>query len=116
MYRFVHCKLGKQKFFEPPLVKGEQKATDPRKDSKIAQYSTGRNDISLDGTSHISPYLAAGLISGRECVRLALEIVKGHQLPVERSDGVGMWCQEMAWRDFYQHVSLSVAGGATTVY
>lgn len=54
MERFLHTKIRNQAFFEPPLHPGAEKVDDPRKQSKIGEYATGRNRVDLDGTSHIS--------------------------------------------------------------
>ena len=69
-----------------------------------------------------SPYLAAGVISSRECIRAALELVGAAKVNANRDTGIGMWIQEigdhlcrasplcslteilLAWRDFYTHV------------
>lgn len=69
-----------------------------------------------------SPYLAAGVISSRECIRAALELVGATKVNANRDTGIGMWIQEigdhlcrasplcslteilLAWRDFYTHV------------
>jgi len=74
-----------------------------KKGSRIAEYATGRNHPDVFGTSRLSPYLAAGVISLRACVRAAMALNK-NKLDVERSNGIGMWTQELAWKDFYQHV------------
>ncbi|ORY51765.1 DNA photolyase, FAD-binding/Cryptochrome [Leucosporidium creatinivorum] len=105
MRRFLKTKVRKQAFFEPPLHPGAQDAKDPKKDSKIGEYATGRNNVSLDGTSHISPYLAAGFISPRHVLRLTAEL-SNNKLPTDKSTGNGLatWISEVAWRDFYQHV------------
>lgn len=78
----------------------------------VQQYSTLRNRPDLPGTSKLSAYLAAGVISPRECVRASFNVKeKGSNskavpgLQVERRDlGVGVWQSELGWRDFYQHV------------
>ena len=69
-----------------------------------------------------SPYLAAGVISSRECIRAALELVGATKVNAKRDTGIGTWIQEigdylcraspfcsltgilLAWRDFYTHV------------
>ena len=56
-----------------------------------------------------SPYLAAGLISPRECIRQAFKLAGGKELPGGRDTGIGMWVQEIAWRDFYQAVRPSLS-------
>ena len=42
-----------------------------------------------------SPYLAAGVISSRECIRAALELVGARKVHANRDTGVGMWIQEI---------------------
>ncbi|KWU44354.1 DNA photolyase [Rhodotorula sp. JG-1b] len=80
------------------------KVDDPKRKSKIGLYQEGRNRVDWDGTSHISAYLATGMISPRECIRIAYKIAGGREVPAGRDSGIGMWVQEVAWRDFYQHV------------
>ncbi|KAK4048518.1 DNA photolyase phr1 [Microbotryomycetes sp. JL201] len=104
MHRFLKTKIRENVFWEPPLHHGAQEAKDPLKDSKIAKYQTGRNDVSLDGTSHISPYLAAGIVSPRELLRMTMELTKNKLVTERDANGIGMWVTEVAWRDFYQHV------------
>ncbi|KAG0144362.1 hypothetical protein CROQUDRAFT_65197 [Cronartium quercuum f. sp. fusiforme G11] len=75
----------------------------------VDQYSTLRNRPDLPGTSCLSAYLAAGVISPRACLRASLEVKekgkKSKKLQVDRRElGVGMWQSELGWREFYQHV------------
>jgi deoxyribodipyrimidine photo-lyase len=42
-----------------------------------------------------SPYLAAGVISARECVRTVLEFEGTRKVKTNRDSGVGMWIQEI---------------------
>lgn len=73
-----------------------------------------------------SPYLAAGVISARECIRATMQLSasKAPKVDVSRDTGSGRWVQEIgafiagssiailnthcvtlpAWRDFYTHV------------
>ncbi|GAA5989946.1 hypothetical protein JCM10908_002389 [Rhodotorula pacifica] len=104
MRRFTETKMRNAKFFDPPLEGDEEKVDDPKRKSKIGLYQEGRNRVDWDGTSHISAYLAAGMISPRECIRIAYKIAGGREVPAGRDSGIGMWVQEVAWRDFYQHV------------
>lgn len=73
------------------------------KDSRLARYAEGRNLLSENGTSRISPYLAAGVVSARECLRRTKQLTKG-KLHVGRDSGVAMWNTEISFRDFYAHV------------
>ncbi|GAA5880799.1 hypothetical protein JCM3774_005755 [Rhodotorula dairenensis] len=104
MRRFTETKMRNAKFFDPPLEGDEEKVDDPKRKSKIGLYQEGRNRVDWDGTSHISAYLATGMISPRECIRVAYKIAGGREVPAGRDSGIGMWVQEVAWRDFYQHV------------
>ncbi|GAC76270.1 deoxyribodipyrimidine photolyase [Moesziomyces antarcticus T-34] len=73
------------------------------KDSRLGRYAEGRNLMNENGTSRISPYLAAGLVSPRECLRRTKELTKG-KLHVGRDSGAAMWNTEISFRDFYGHV------------
>ena len=42
-----------------------------------------------------SPYLAAGVISARECVRATIEFLGTRKVQSNRDSGVGMWIQEI---------------------
>ncbi|UZJ53109.1 hypothetical protein CBS101457_002429 [Exobasidium rhododendri] len=73
------------------------------KDSRIARYREGRNLMSENGTSRISPYLTAGIISARQVLRTVREATKG-KLQVGRDTGPGAYDLEISFRDFYGHV------------
>jgi deoxyribodipyrimidine photo-lyase len=63
---------------------------------KIASYRRDRDFPALQGTSEMSPYLAAGVVSVRQCWRAAGVFAEG--------DGVLAWQNELLWRDFYRYV------------
>ncbi|CBQ71357.1 related to deoxyribodipyrimidine photo-lyase PHR [Sporisorium reilianum SRZ2] len=73
------------------------------KDSRLGRYAEGRNLMDENGTSRISPYLAAGLVSARECLRRTKALTK-NRLTVGRDSGAAMWNTEISFRDFYGHV------------
>ncbi|KAJ7276521.1 DNA photolyase, FAD-binding/Cryptochrome [Mycena haematopus] len=73
-----------------PLAEG---AVDSAKHSRMAVYDAERDRADKDNTSRLSPYLAAGVISARSCIRATMADTK-------KVDG-GRWIQEIAWRDFY---------------
>jgi deoxyribodipyrimidine photo-lyase len=52
----------------------------------------------------LSAYLAAGIVSPRDVLRAAYELVESKTLPGGRDSGLGFFLMEVAWRDFYQHV------------
>lgn len=82
------------------------------------EYDGERNYPARDGTSRLSPYLAIGAISPRQCVIAAVEANKeivgkkakdgsgAHQI-LEGSPGLVTWIGELVWREFY----VSIAAG-----
>jgi deoxyribodipyrimidine photo-lyase len=71
---------------------------------RSAQYHHTRNLPGGNGTSVLSPHLAAGTIAARTCVRLARDAAPRKLLTDDRKQGHSMWIGEVAWRDFYKHV------------
>lgn len=62
----------------------------------LARYKERRDLPGVDGTSKLSPALAAGVVSVRECWRRASAWQAG--------EGVHTWQNELLWREFYKHV------------
>ncbi|MBA5761420.1 deoxyribodipyrimidine photo-lyase [Vibrio sp. 404] len=62
-------------------------------------YQTSRDIPSIDGTSGLSPYLAIGALSVRQCLA---RLQYGQGFPLEL--GRETWLSELIWRDFYQHL------------
>jgi deoxyribodipyrimidine photo-lyase len=62
---------------------------------EVPSYREQRDVPSVDGTSRLSPALAAGALSIRECWRRA---------PWQESEGALVWQNELLWRDFYKYV------------
>lgn len=71
--------------------------------TKISSYSHSRDIPSIDGTSRLSPYLACGLISPRQCIGKALEFNNG--LIAGDEGDIQVWIGELIWRDFYRYVA-----------
>ena len=70
----------------------------------IQDYGSARDIPSQEGTSNLSPYLAAGVISPRQCLASALTHNQGE---IEGpSEGAKIWISELTWRDFYAHVMV----------
>lgn len=65
----------------------------------VDDYQTLRDIPSIDGTSGLSPYLAIGALSARQCLA-RLQYGKGYPLELGRET----WLSELIWRDFYQHL------------
>lgn len=61
-------------------------------ESKIHVYKESRDFVAESGTSALSPYLRFGLLSVRECMRLA---------SAHTGIGAYTWVNELIWRDFY---------------
>jgi deoxyribodipyrimidine photo-lyase len=70
---------------------------------RIAQYQEARNNPAIDGTSALSPYLAVGAISIRQCAVAAVEANRGK---LGSESGAAVWMSELAWRDFYRHIMV----------
>ena len=71
----------------------------------IFDYHKNRDFPAIDGTSKLSPYLASGMISPRQCFFAALdannnEIDSGNK-------GASTWLGELIWREFYKHILIS---------
>ncbi|QKK08545.1 MAG: deoxyribodipyrimidine photo-lyase [Planctomycetota bacterium] len=75
--------------------------------TRIADYHDNRDAPGLDGTSSLSPYLASGVISPRECLLAAMESDGRDALgPASGGDGPGTWVNELLWREFYKHLLI----------
>ena len=70
--------------------------------NRIQRYKADRDFPAIDGTSTLSPYLAIGAISTRQCVVAAAEANDG-RLDAGR-EGPVTWISEVVWREFYRHV------------
>ncbi|ORX40843.1 DNA photolyase, FAD-binding/Cryptochrome [Kockovaella imperatae] len=102
LHRFLHTKARKQQLqLVSPLSEG---AEEDDKKSRLKVYQDGRNLVDGDHSSRLSPYLASGVISGRMVLNEAKTMGSKGRLETGRDTGLGMWVQEVAWRDFYNHV------------
>ena len=68
----------------------------------MADYPEQRDLPAVDGTSQLSPYLAAGVISVRQCLHAALASNLGEF--ESGNPGAVSWVNELLWREFYKHV------------
>lgn len=71
----------------------------------MVDYRSGRDLPALHGTSRLSPYLAAGVLSPRRCLAAAMSANRG--LASGGADGPDTWISELCWRDFYTHVMVA---------
>ncbi|KGY14142.1 deoxyribodipyrimidine photolyase [Vibrio tubiashii] len=68
--------------------------------SKVEQYQQQRDFPAIDGTSALSPYLAIGVLSVRQCLARVM-----YTQPLPLTGGREVWQSELIWREFYQHLS-----------
>jgi len=72
---------------------------------KIHDYQKNRDYPNIDGTSELSPYLAQGIISVRQCIVAAFEVCDMLDIEsMKRNEGVATWVSELIWREFYNHI------------
>lgn len=72
---------------------------------KIFSYQKARDFPALNGTSKLSPYLAIGVLSPRQCIaRVMLEKQTGSFLDFSGKDGASIWVSELIWREFYKMI------------
>ncbi|WP_447593344.1 deoxyribodipyrimidine photo-lyase [Aquipseudomonas campi] len=71
-------------------------------DEQIDDYQVQRDLPAKPGTSQLSAYLAAGVLSPRQCLYAALRINQGEF--ETGSAGAVTWINELLWREFYKHV------------
>lgn len=69
----------------------------------VQHYPEVRDLPALDGTSRLSPYLAIGVLSPRQCLH---RILKEH--PDALNEGKAFtWLNELIWREFYRHLMVA---------
>ncbi|HHX34093.1 MAG TPA: deoxyribodipyrimidine photo-lyase [Gammaproteobacteria bacterium] len=71
-------------------------------DTAIAGYLDNRDFPAQPGTSQLSAYLVAGVISIRQCLHGALAANQGEF--DSGKPGVVTWINELLWREFYTHI------------
>jgi deoxyribodipyrimidine photo-lyase len=73
---------------------------------KLFHYAEQRDFPSLSGTSQLSPYLATGMISARDCFLSALQ---ENQFELNSGNkGALVWMSELIWREFYRYILIAV--------
>lgn len=76
--------------------------------NKIQDYDQARDIPSIFGTSCISPYLALGIISVRQCIQILLNSTPHHNLSqITENNGAMTWLSELIWRDFYKMICFN---------
>lgn len=75
---------------------------------QVAHYQSRRDYPALAATSGLSPFLAVGAISIRQCFHGAL-MANGGELD-SGCPGICTWLSELAWREFYRHILVAFPG------
>ncbi|MGE8361230.1 deoxyribodipyrimidine photo-lyase [Pseudomonas sp.] len=71
-------------------------------DEQIGYYHNERDFPAKPGTSQLSTYLAAGVLSPRQCLHAALQFNRGEF--DSGNQGASTWINELLWREFYKHI------------
>lgn len=83
---------------------------------KIMDYKTARDFPGLDNTSQLSPYLAAGILSPRQCIAALFQLKSATRISqLTHLAGVSCWIDELVWREFYYAIAAlfpNIAKGA----
>jgi deoxyribodipyrimidine photo-lyase len=75
--------------------------------NKVKQYKDGRDFPALEATSKLSPYLASGIISARQCLTMLCDEYAVDSLnAILKYQGVATWIDELLWREFYYTIAL----------
>jgi deoxyribodipyrimidine photo-lyase len=72
----------------------------------LFDYDKYRDFPALQGTSQLSPYLSAGMISPRQCF-LAAFIANNHEIDTGNKGAI-TWMSELIWREFYKHLLVAI--------
>lgn len=71
----------------------------------VNDYKQDRDFPAIDGTSRLSPCLAIGVISARQCIQAMMQHLESDDFnSLKNRVGTATWLSELAWRDFYKQV------------
>jgi deoxyribodipyrimidine photo-lyase len=71
---------------------------------RLHDYAQQRDFPAAEATSSLSPYLAIGVLSPRQCLA-AIEQQLGY-LPMSKGETGFAWLNELIWREFYRHLMV----------
>ena len=72
---------------------------------RLPDYDAQRDFPALDASSHLSPYLAIGALSAKQCLH-AIQSTLGY-LPMSPGEKGFAWLNELIWREFYRHLMVA---------
>ncbi|WP_020408992.1 deoxyribodipyrimidine photo-lyase [Hahella ganghwensis] len=70
-------------------------------EERAGHYHQQRDIPAVEGTSQLSPYLALGVLSGKQCFLAARQYQHSH---ANAAEGLDCWINELIWRDFYINI------------
>tara|TARA_R110001583_G_scaffold33943_4_gene114555 strand:+ start:1241 stop:2617 length:1377 start_codon:yes stop_codon:yes gene_type:complete len=73
-------------------------------DERAEDYDLCRDFPAKPGTSMLSPYLALGLISAKQCLHALLQ--RYPDSLDNAKNGPSTWVNELVWREFYRHIMV----------
>ncbi|MCS7063624.1 MAG: DNA photolyase family protein [Methylacidiphilales bacterium] len=79
----------------------------------LLHYRSHRNFPAIDGTSRLSPYIRAGLISTRTIYHAAQAALQKHP---QAADEIHTFIKELIWRDFYRQILYHFPHAATSAF
>ena len=82
------------------------KALEAFVDEGLLEYDRDRDIPICDGTSALSPFLALGVLSPRQC--LAAVMAQYPDLLVNAASGGRAWVRQLVWREFYHNLLFEV--------
>ncbi|WP_394166662.1 deoxyribodipyrimidine photo-lyase [Photobacterium piscicola] len=72
-------------------------------ETKAEYYQQQRDFPAVDGTSCLSPYLAIGALSARQCLSALVHTIP-QCVEINKDNGAFVWLSEVVWREFYNHL------------
>jgi deoxyribodipyrimidine photo-lyase len=75
----------------------------------VSDYHNSRDFPDLDATSHLSVYLALGILTTRQCLQALVSHPKQDNDSLFKMSGEGeeCWLNELIWREFYRHIMVA---------
>lgn len=74
-------------------------------EQRLDRYKSDRDAPAIDGTSTLSPYLAIGAVSPRQCLHAAM--ASNNAKASGGRPGPDHWISELVWREFYHHLLVA---------
>lgn len=88
--------------FPPGEAEGQRRLAEFA-NGRIHAYAQNRDQMALDGTSGLSPYLRFGMVSARQAVVAALA-ARDRATNEKARTGADTWLNELIWREFYTSI------------